>query len=84
MALDNLTESDFITIPAYSFIEIRFDLAQTYDLSKGGEYTVKMSDKLSTAGAGWEPDGSVPYQSNDLTMKVDGPKAKRSWEYHNV
>lgn len=75
----NHTEAEFFTIPAQSVIQIQFDLAEMYDLSRGGIYTVEMSGNLETAEKkGTKIVGRVPYWSNELRINVDGPKAKKA------
>lgn len=69
------TKKDLRKIPAFSVFEKQFDLAETYDLSKGGEFTIEMSGNFAL-GKDDRIIGYVPYRSNRLKINVDGAMAK--------
>jgi deuterolysin len=71
-----MADDDFELIPAGSSIEVTFDVAELHDLSVGGAYSVHSSGALSFAEADSNKlIGSVPYDSKNLKMDVDGEAA---------
>ncbi|KAI1434759.1 neutral protease 2-like protein [Xylaria sp. CBS 124048] len=72
-------EEAFQTIPAGQNIVVSFDAAQLHDISTSGEYDFVAKGMLSYAAIGsTDITGAIPYSSNTLTAKVDGPEAAKA------
>ncbi|KAJ6438772.1 metallo-endopeptidase [Purpureocillium lavendulum] len=74
-----IDDASFEHIGAGNSVEVTFDIAQTHDLSTGGEFRVVSAGKLMIAGNSGDNSNnivkSVPYQSNVLNAKVNGTEA---------
>ncbi|KAI5464868.1 Deuterolysin metalloprotease family-domain-containing protein [Mariannaea sp. PMI_226] len=71
-----LTDNCFQQIPAGKSIEFDFDVAETHDLSAGGQYSVQASGVLSFAEENSTTlIGSIPFKSNLLEADIDGAQA---------
>ncbi|KAJ6788301.1 hypothetical protein PWT90_07729 [Aphanocladium album] len=88
IAMSQLDDSSFRILGAGQSISTDFDLAHAHDLSESGVYHIELSGSLPVASSSFTPRsssssstmlaGSVPYQSNRLTITVDGAAATRS------
>ncbi|KAL2673587.1 hypothetical protein Neosp_012029 [[Neocosmospora] mangrovei] len=66
----------FTTIPSGKTIRVKFDVAQNYDLTGGGEHTIQMLGALPFAQIkGRHIAGFIPYQSNTVKFNVNGEAA---------
>lgn len=73
---ENLEDSDFQKIPAGKSVEVIFDVAETHNLSNGGDFDVVTAGILQYAeAADHKLIGSVPFSSNTLTSAVNGLEA---------
>ncbi|KAH7324206.1 Deuterolysin metalloprotease family-domain-containing protein [Stachybotrys elegans] len=73
---ENLAEDAFQRIAAGESIEVTFDVAEVYDLSKGGKFDIESFGAFSFAEADSTTlVGSVPFHSNKLEAEVDGAEA---------
>ncbi|KAF3482801.1 metalloproteinase [Arthroderma uncinatum] len=72
----DLAPESFISLGPKASIEHSFDLATTHDLSRGGKITVVAHGTVPTAEEnGTTITGHTVYESNEVTMEVDGKKA---------
>ncbi|KAL7820678.1 Deuterolysin metalloprotease family domain-containing protein [Trichoderma gracile] len=72
----NLDEDAFQSIPAGESIEVTFDIAEAHDLSVGGKYDVQSTGAFSFAQEdSTELVGSVPFETNKISVDVDGEAA---------
>ncbi|PTB69175.1 hypothetical protein BBK36DRAFT_1134696 [Trichoderma citrinoviride] len=72
----NLDEDAFQSIPAGESIEVTFDIAEAHDLSIGGKYDVQSTGAFSFAQENsTELVGSVPFETNTISVSVDGEAA---------
>ncbi|EEP79352.1 predicted protein [Uncinocarpus reesii 1704] len=70
-----LKDDAFTTIAPNASLETTFDLAETFDLSANGQYTIYSDDFMLYGAANTtEIVGSVLYKSNELTIHVNGAK----------
>lgn len=71
-----LQESSFEDIDASSSIEAFFDIAELYDVSKGGQFSLQSEGVLSFGAPGGRSlIGSISYTSNLLNVNVNGTEA---------
>jgi len=79
MATSSLTEDSFKTIAGGETMEVEIEIAELYDLSKSGKYTVltqgaiEYADADSTALSG----AVLAYSSNSLDIDVDSAKTAK-------
>ncbi|KAM5478312.1 putative deuterolysin [Microsporum canis] len=74
--MSNLTPDYFVSLGPKASVEHSFDLAATHDLSRGGKITVMAQGTVPTAEEhGTTITGHTVYESNKITMEVDGNKA---------
>ncbi|KAK2871602.1 hypothetical protein FQN49_003018 [Arthroderma sp. PD_2] len=72
----DLSADYFVSLGPKASVEHSFDLAATHDLSKGGKITVMAHGTVPTAEEhGTTITGHTLYESNEITMEVDGKKA---------
>lgn len=75
----HLDETSFEDLASGSTLETSFDLAEVYDLSKGGRFTVRSQGALSFAKeATLNLIGSVGYSSNILEADIEGAEASKA------
>ncbi|KAI1122993.1 neutral protease [Nemania abortiva] len=85
IASSNLPEAGFQTIKAGKTVSTTFDAAELHDLSAGGIYDIVSKGALQYAAVGSNKiQGSVPYNSNVLSAKVDGTKASAAFKSFHV
>ncbi|KAJ6788050.1 hypothetical protein PWT90_07492 [Aphanocladium album] len=78
-----LEDANFEDMGPKSSVESTFDIAELYDLSAGGRFTVRSSGSLSFSGDVASNQttaiaGAVSFSSNELTIDVDGGQAGRA------
>ncbi|OAL72454.1 hypothetical protein A7D00_3455 [Trichophyton violaceum] len=74
--MSDLTPEYFVNLGPKASVEHSFDLAATHDLSRGGKITVKAHGMVPTAEENATTiTGHTLYESNELTMDVDGKQA---------
>lgn len=75
--MSDLSESEFTTLTPGQNVNVEFDIAEIYDLSQGGPYTVVAHGTFSFAnGKETTIAGAIPFASNELLLRqVDGTKA---------
>jgi deuterolysin len=71
-----LTQEDFVTLGAGQTKEITVETAALHELKEGGEFDVFAKGVLPYAEeSSTELTGSLDYESNKLTMNIDGAQA---------
>ncbi|WEW57161.1 Fungalysin/Thermolysin Extracellular metalloproteinase 5 [Emydomyces testavorans] len=74
--MSNLPKEAFKTLAPGASAETEFDIAETFDLSDGGSYTISAEGLLPVVeGQGTTLTSAVRYTANELTMNVDGKLA---------
>lgn len=74
-----LTEDYFQHIPAGKSVEVTWDVAQTHDLSQGGDFNMLSEGVLQFAKVfDQKLVGSMPYSSNSLSSVIDGIAAGKA------
>ncbi|EFQ99338.1 metalloproteinase [Nannizzia gypsea CBS 118893] len=74
--MSDLTPDFFVNLGPKASVEHSFDLAATHDLSRGGKITVSANGVVPTAEENETTiTGHTHYESNELTMDVDGKEA---------
>ncbi|KAH7254455.1 Deuterolysin metalloprotease family-domain-containing protein [Fusarium solani] len=77
MDYTRLKRKHFTTIPSGKTISVKFDVAENYDLTAGGEHTIQLLGSLPFAQIkGRHIAGFIPYQSNKLQFMVNGEAAE--------
>ena len=77
-ALSELSEKHFVHVPAGESVTSTFELAEIFDLTEGGEYTVSTKGFMSFADStGKGLKGGAHYESNQLKITVDGAEASK-------
>ncbi|KAJ4316676.1 hypothetical protein N0V84_007724 [Fusarium piperis] len=77
MDYTRLRRKHFTTIPSGKTATIRFDVAQNYDLTAGGEHTIQMVGTLPYGQIkGRHIAGYIPYESNKIQFMVNGEAAE--------
>ncbi|OJD36888.1 neutral protease 2 [Diplodia corticola] len=71
------TADSWIHIAKGDVFVTKFDAADLYDLSSGGNYTVKAEGSAPIRSSTGYTDGQLVYSSNTLYMGVDGAEAAR-------
>ncbi|PGH02241.1 hypothetical protein AJ79_07690 [Helicocarpus griseus UAMH5409] len=79
----DLNQDDFQPIAPGQTIDAEFDIAETLDLTEGGNYIVSAEGVLPFSN----PEctgitGVIPYKSNEITIHVDGKLAARTETVH--
>ncbi|KAL2852091.1 Deuterolysin metalloprotease family-domain-containing protein [Aspergillus pseudoustus] len=71
-----LTEEVLTSLAPGAEIEDIFDIASTSDLSDGGSITLRSQGSVPVV-TGTQITGSIPFDSNELTIAVDGAEAAK-------
>ncbi len=74
---NNLPEQAFVTIAPGESIDSTFDVAELYDMSKGGEFTIQGKGNLEIGGDDLKIAEKAPFETNILKANVDGAKAAK-------
>ncbi|PHH79126.1 hypothetical protein CDD80_5592 [Ophiocordyceps camponoti-rufipedis] len=81
----NLSDSGFRTIRPKQTIFIGLSIAETYDLSKGGEYDIFAQGTFLVArGFSNHVVSVITYESNVIRVQIDGAKAAIVHGYHRL
>jgi deuterolysin len=71
-----LSSNDFVTLAAGATKELTVETAALHTLNQGGDFTVFAKGLLPYAEEGsTELAGALSYESNELTMSIDGTQA---------
>jgi deuterolysin len=77
-----LQDSSFRSLLPSATIDVHFDVAYVYDLSAGGIVELVSRGTLLYATSGSVVTGSIPFESNILTVNIDGSEAAATREAH--
>lgn len=75
---NNLPADAFVTIAPGETLESEFDVAELYDLSKGGDFSISSKGALQIAGNDLKIASKVQFETNVIKTHVDAAKAAQT------
>lgn len=82
--LSSLTKADFTLIAAGATVDAEFDIAETLDLTEGGNYIISAQGVLPIANADCNSTSAIiHYKSNEIKVHVDGAVAANVASVHS-